>query len=44
MVSARDALYDILWDDKVLRKAFGYGRNKIMKDDIHPAFVGECVM
>ncbi|WIA23834.1 hypothetical protein OEZ85_013495 [Tetradesmus obliquus] len=40
MVSVRDALYNMMWDESALRSALGYGRKHIMKDDIHPAFVG----
>jgi hypothetical protein len=43
LVSARGALYDIMWNETALRAALGYGRNTIMKDDIHPAFIGEAL-
>jgi hypothetical protein len=41
LVSARNALYDMLWDEAALKSALGYGRADIMQDDIHPAFFGE---
>jgi hypothetical protein len=43
MVSVRDALYTMMWDESALRSALGYGRAQLMKDDIHPAFIGELV-
>ncbi|KAF6264558.1 hypothetical protein COO60DRAFT_70863 [Scenedesmus sp. NREL 46B-D3] len=40
LVSVRDALYDVMWDDAALKSALGYGRAKIMVDHIHPTFIG----
>jgi hypothetical protein len=43
LVSARNALYDMLWDEAALKSALGYGRADIMQDDNHPAFIGELL-
>jgi hypothetical protein len=40
-VSARDALYDILYDDKIAKEKLGFTREEMLKGDpIHPKLIG----
>ena len=43
MVSVRDALYDLMWDDSQLTSALGISRRDILTDEIHPTTRGHTL-
>jgi hypothetical protein len=42
-VSARNALYSLMWDDAALQAATGYSRGQLMQDAIHPTALGQAL-
>lgn len=40
MISARDALYDIIFDDALALQQLGYTRKDLLLDFIHPTWIG----
>jgi hypothetical protein len=42
-VSARNALYSLMYDDAAPQAATGYSRRQLMQDAIHPTAVGQAL-
>jgi hypothetical protein len=42
-VSARNALYSIMWNEAALQAATGYSRAQLMQDAIHPTALGQAL-
>jgi hypothetical protein len=42
-VSARNALYSLMYDDAALQGATGYSRGQLMQDAIHPTALGQAL-
>lgn len=42
-VSARNALYDLMYDDTELQAATGFTKRQLMQDDIHPTALGQSL-
>ncbi|WIA09726.1 hypothetical protein OEZ85_009106 [Tetradesmus obliquus] len=42
-VSARNALYSLMWDDAALAAATGFTKRQLMQDEIHPTALGQAL-
>lgn len=42
-VSARNALYSLMWDDAALTAATGFTKRQLMQDEIHPTALGQAL-
>jgi hypothetical protein len=42
-VSARNALYSLMWDDAALQAATGFTKRQLMQDQIHPTALGQTL-